>query len=275
MKVQLENKIMSSFLQFVDNEIVNKGEAFTNHGSNFYPVQNLYNGYYTYAAPFKQLVADASIPDATIMNQVYVDGSPVSVGAGDFVGISHYDGQVYFSSDQGSSTISGDYAVKDFNIYLTNDPEEKILFEDKYHIDPRTTQTVSGLAPDVQTYPAIYLKNNGGDHIPFAFGGIDNNRIDIRAIVLADSSFKLDAACAILKNTHRSDVDIIEDLPFNAMNAYTGVNYNYSTLAAGQGGPKIWEVFVSKNVTRGQALNPGVFTAFVDFQLQYIWNPRA
>ena len=95
---------------------------------------------------------------------------------------------------------------------------------------------------------------------------------------MADSSFKLDAACAILKNTHRAHVPIIEDLPFNAMNAYTGVSYNYSTLITGvsdQQAPIIWDVVVSKNVTRGQGLNPGVFTAFIDFQLQYIWNPRA
>ena len=33
MKVQFENKVMSSFLQFVDNKIVDKGEAYTNHSS--------------------------------------------------------------------------------------------------------------------------------------------------------------------------------------------------------------------------------------------------
>ena len=277
MKVQFENKVMSSFLQFVDNKIVDKGDAFTNHGSNFYSVQNLYNGYYTYAAPFKQFVADASIGDATIMDQVRIDGLVAAPGSNDFVGINHYEGQVYFSSDQGDNVISGNYAVKDFNVYLTNDPEEKILFEDKYHINPKTTETISGLDPETQTYPSIYIKNNGGVNVPFAFRGIDNNKMDIRAIVLADSSFKLDAVCGILKNTTKTHVPLVEDLPFNAMNAYTGVSYNYTSLsndATGQN-PIIWDVFVSKNVTRGQGLSPGVFTAFVDFQLHYIWNPRA
>ena len=277
MKVQFENKVMSSLLQFVDNKIVDKGEAYTNHSSYFYPVQNLYNGYYTYAAPFKQFVADSSISSATVMNQVYVDGSAVTVGTDNFVGINHYEGQVYFDADQGTKTISGDYAVKDFNIYLTNDPEEKVLFEEKYHIKPKTTEIMSGIAPETQTYPAVYIKNNGGDNIPFALGGLDNNRIDVRAVVLADSSFKLDAVCGILKNTHKTYVPLVEDLPFNAMNAYTGVNYNYTELAAlatGQN-PIIWDVFVSKNITRGEGLNPGVFAAFVDFQLQYLWNPRA
>jgi len=277
MKVQFENKVMSSFLQFIDNKIVSEGDAYTNHGSNFYPVQNLYNGYYTYAAPYKQFVADSSVGGATVMNQIRIDGLVSAPGSNDFVGINHYEGQVYFSSDKSANTISGSYAVKDFNVYLTNDTEEKILFEDKYHITPRTTQSVSGLAPETQTYPAIYLKNNGGENTPFALGGIDNNKMDIRAIVLADSSFKLDAVCGILKNTTKTYVPLVEDLPFNAMNAYTGVSYNYSTLSSAATGanPMIWDAFVSKNVTRGQGLNPGVFTAFVDFQLHHYWNPRA
>lgn len=272
MKVQTDNLIMSSFLQFVDNKVCTKGEAFTNHQGNFYPVQNLYNGYYTYAAPFKQMVSDVSVPGATVMNQVYVNGSVVSVGNGDFVGVNHYEGQVYFSSDQGANAISGNYAVKDFNVYLTNDPEENILFEEKYHINPRTTQVISGLAPNEQTYPAIYIKNNGGKQVPFAFGGVDNNKLEIRTVVLSDSSFKLDAVCGILKDSINKYVPIIDDLPYNAMNAYTGTNYNYTGLSATATGqnPLIWDVHVSKNVTRGQGLNPGIYTAFVDFELHYL-----
>ena len=266
MKVQHENKVMSSFLQFVDHEVCDKGEAFTNHSSLFYPVANIYNGYHTYSSPFKQFVVDTSISNATVMTNVYVDGSPVAVNTNDFEGINHYEGQVYFSSDQGSNVISGSYSAKDFNVYLTSEPEEKILFEEKYYINPKTSQVLSGLAPDTQTYPAIYLKNNGGTNIPFALGGIDNTKVNIRAIILADSAFSLDAVCGILKDTHKKNVPIIESLPFNAMNAYTGSNYNYTGLATGMG-PLIWDVFVSKNVTRGLELSRGVFSAFVDFQL--------
>ena len=125
---------------------------------------------------------------------------------------------------------------------------------------------MSGLAPDTQTYPAVYLKNNGGTNVPFAINGVDNTKMNIRAIVLADSAFSLDAVCGILKETTKKNVPIIENLPFNAMNAYTGVNYNYSNLATGQG-PLIWDVFVSKNVTRGAELSYNVFSAFVDFEL--------
>ena len=71
MKVQFENKIMSSLLLFIDHHLLSKGEAFTNHAGLFYPVTNLYNNYYTYAAPFKQMVNDDGVSNATVMKTVY------------------------------------------------------------------------------------------------------------------------------------------------------------------------------------------------------------
>ena len=275
MRAHYENKVMSSFLQFVDHTVCEKGQAFTNHSSSFYPGANLYNGYYTYAAPFKQFVADVSISGASVMKEVYVDGASTSVGetGSNLEGINHYDGQLYFSADKSSNAISGNYAVKDFNIYLTNEPEERVLFEEKYYINPKTNQTPTGLDASTQTYPAIYIKNVGGQNVPFALGGTDNTQIQIRSIILADSSFALDAVCGILKDTFLMKVPIIESLPFDALNAYNGTDYDYTGLATGHG-PRIWDVHVSKNVARGSDLNPGVFTAFVDFELHDYRNPR-
>ena len=36
MKVQFENKVMSSLLMFVDHKVTQKGDAYTNTKSNFY-----------------------------------------------------------------------------------------------------------------------------------------------------------------------------------------------------------------------------------------------
>ena len=105
MKVQFENKVMSSLLLFVDNAILTKGEAFTNHAGLFYPVENLYNNYYTYAAPFKQLVSDDSIAGATVMKTVYIDGAQTSIGNNGMHGINHFQGQVHFTSNKNSPSI--------------------------------------------------------------------------------------------------------------------------------------------------------------------------
>ena len=97
---------------------------------------------------------------------------------------------------------------------------------------------------------------------------------NVRAVVLSDSAFSLDAACNILKNTARRRLSIVESTPFNAMGALDlntngGNLYNYSNLATGDG-PIIWDVKVSK-LTPGSSDLDGVkadiFSAFVDFEL--------
>ena len=73
MKAQFDNKVMSSLYLWFDHTLLKEGEAFTNYGSKFYPVNNLYQGYYTYGTPFRQFVADSSIDGATILSGVYLD----------------------------------------------------------------------------------------------------------------------------------------------------------------------------------------------------------
>jgi len=268
MKAHYENKVMSSLMLFVDHYLLEKGEAYTNHSSYFYPTTSLYNGYHTYSAPFKQIVSDDSIAGAQVMKNVYVDGTSVPVGNNDLHGINHYKGQVYFTSSQDHAIISGNYSVKDFNVYLTNDPEHKLLFETKYQLAPKFPQQLSGLAPDAQPYPAIFIKNMGGLNQSFAMGGIDDTVTNARLVIIADSSFRLDAACGILKDLKNMNIPVAEDLPFDAMGSYTGLNYNYNTLVTVDG-PQIGEARVSKMTMMGdfEKLNSDVFSAFVDFEL--------
>ena len=46
MKVQFENKVMSSLLLFVDHEVTQQGDAYTNNQSNFFKIDSLFSDYY-------------------------------------------------------------------------------------------------------------------------------------------------------------------------------------------------------------------------------------
>ena len=122
MKAQFENKAMSSFLLYLDNRILTKGEAYTNvSGTSLYSVSNHYNTIHTYAAPYKQLVADTSIPGATIASGVIQDGVFYETGsAADLHSINHYEGQWYFTGTKSSDVLTANYSIKDFNVYLSN-----------------------------------------------------------------------------------------------------------------------------------------------------------
>ena len=283
MKPQFENILMSSMVLWFDHTLIKKGEAFSNYNSEFYPITNIYNGYYTYGAPFKNLIRDESITGTNIISGVYLNNNFITTGQSGLVAINADQGQLYFSSELNNPTISGNYAVKDYGIYLTNENEEKILFETKFNLNPKTTENPTGLPINAQTYPAIYLKNNGGNNTPLAFGGLDSSNINVRAIVISDSIFSMDAVSSIFKDTARTYIPIIQpsEMPFNSLNGLKS-RYNYDLLTTGRAGTAnsvyIKNVYISKNVanrTQYQDLNPDAISAFVDFELEVYRYPRS
>ena len=138
------------------------------------------------------------------------------------------------------------------------------------------------MAPSAQTFPAVFVKNVSSENVPFSFGGTDQTNFNARLVVLADSAYNLDAACSILKDVVKSNVYFIQDeLPYNALGAYTGVAYNYTGLTTGEAGDGntifLNKAYVSKNVaglTAYNKINPQMHSAFVDYELIIARRPR-
>jgi hypothetical protein len=266
---QLDNILLSSAMMWLDNKIMNKAQAFSNVQTKFYPTNNLYNNLITYALPFKQIVADSSIEGADLLSGLYINGQFTNIGQNNLSGINPTQGQAYFTSPvQGE--ISGRYAIKDFNIYLTNKPDEELLFEGKYDIRPKTIQTMTGIAPNAITYPAIFIKNNGTRNIDFTLDGFSDTEIDLRLMILADSSFNLDAVCAILRDLNSHYIPLIEkhESPFNSYGCVNNGYFNYEGLIDGKSLDNkaffIKDINISKIVNFDNKLNPSVFPAVAD-----------
>lgn len=279
MKVNFQNTLTSSFLLYLDNTVLKRGEAYTNVSGNFYPVTGVYNGYYTYAAPYKQIVSDTSISGANQLTGIYLDGTFITPGQSGLVAINHYDGQVIFSSNKNSSTISGNYAIKDYNVYLTDKAEDYLLFTTKIEPKSRKGIPVRGLEINEITYPAIFLRLDSSRNDPFAFGGTDMTKTYYRTIIMSNSMFSLDAVCGILRDSSHNFFNLVDnnDLRLNAMSAYTGLRYNYTGVATGE------STYMSDvNITRVRPvsspdfvnMNPEVYSAFVDFEIESVRNPH-
>ena len=295
MIAQWENKVMSSMLLFLDNQICDKGQAYTNvTDQQAYLIDSNYNQLtwsatnyelQAWALPFKQIIIDESITGATICKTVELsqDGvnysitSPQGAHMGDFNCILHHKGQFLFSDDitaSGFTHAKANCAVKDFNIYISSKFEEDLLINTKYQTHPKINQTLAGLSDETETYPAIFLKNMGGENVPLALGNRTQNvKTKIRAVVMADSAFNLDAVCNILKNTKDLDIPILEanNLPFNSICGYIGVIYDYSIeSAAATEHASIWNVNVTRlnpNSSELRNLHAEVHSAFVDFEV--------
>ena len=280
MKAQYENKVISSSLLWMDHTISSIGSGYSNHDSLFYDVGSQWYGYYAYGLPYKQILSDLSVQpnaptDPRVMTGIYIDGTFTTPGQNDLVDIDYSNGHVYFSSDQAGKALSGDYAVKDFNVYLTNKTDQSLLFETKAEVRPKTSTNPTSLETDTITYPAIFIKNLGGKNEPWAFGGIDETITNVRAIVLADSQFNLDACCSILKDKVRTKIELIEEnnYPFNALGGYKSSVYNYTGLAAASTN-HVWvnDVYVSQfnvdYISEIKNANPDVYSAIVDLDLR-------
>jgi len=297
MQVQLENRVMSSLMLYVDHFVSEKGAAYARHGSAFHQIEENYEDYEVWAAPFKQMVCDDSVTYAIMLSGVYVNGSSSESSpsdgpsSADIAFINPYQGQVFFHADRNITSVSGDYEVKDFNVYLTNENEEELLFETQFDIRPKVTQTPTGLASEKQTFPAIYIKNNGGTNEPFAFGGMDTTSINARMIVLADSAFSLDAVCGILKDRAKDNMPVILEgaMPFNAAGGIRESSYldppnvsyfNYKNLVRDHTEMNFFieNAYVTKISPNRQFyknINKDVFSAFIDFDLETQRYPRA
>ena len=282
MNIQFEHLLKTSFLLWFDHELLEQGSAYTNHNSLFYDVAESYSDKHTYGAPFKNLVADSSIAGATVMSSVFVNSVETTTGNSDFFDINYEDGQVLFDAAQ-TVELSGSYAVKDFSVQLTDQDEEVLLFETKFDITPMVDQTVTGLAPDAITYPAVFIRGDGGQNEPIGFGGIDSTVTYLRAIVFADSEFKRDGVISIFKDTKRKHIGILSESenPFNYYGGLTDGTYNYCNLVSGKTGSSlayIQEVFVSRITNLPERLtkvNPEIFPVFLDFELHVHRQPHA
>jgi len=94
MITQFENKLVSSFILYIDNQVLKKGEAYTVQSVNFNKVDDSFqvNGvdYYTFNSPFDQLVSDISIPSGGFSG-ISINGQNLNLGVSGFYGI-NYDG---------------------------------------------------------------------------------------------------------------------------------------------------------------------------------------
>lgn len=230
MKPSLEAKIISNFMLYVDHQITQKGEAFTNYSSQFYPVESDINGKYAYSAPFKQLVNDTSISGATVLSGLYINGAYNPIGVSGLSFVNHYKGTAYFDHQlQSTDVVSGNYSVKDFSVELSDQPEYHLLFETKYQTNGNNSHPLSGLSPEEKTAPIIYILSKGQDNEPFGFSHMDRGVLSLRCLIIADTEYESVGACSILKNIKTQYLPMLKNLPFDSLGNVTGVNFSYDT----------------------------------------------
>jgi hypothetical protein len=285
MKLQYLHELSASFALFVDHEILEVGEAFTNVTSGaLYPTgDSFFANYPIYQSPSRQWVSDSSIGGANIPSGIVSNGTFIPRGVSG-VQLGYNMGRAFLATGQatGLSTIKCSYAKKDFNVMLTSLSESELLFESANYDDTSVGNLPNGaLQKKDNQVPVIYVRCGNTDSEPFALGGEEDSQTSFTCIILADSAFKLDGAVSILQDSARKVFPLIPSsgIPFNQFgDLKSGISsYDYPNLC------QIYKnnlVFIEKVRTSkldervNKLIGNNIWGALVDFSLSDVRLPR-
>jgi len=282
MKASYLNNLTSSFFLWLDHEILSNGQAFINYTGKLYPATdpNFNTSTSIYGSPFKQWVYDSSVNGAIIPSGIYSNGNFIPRGQSGLA--IHYNyGRVIFNNNiVNNNNLTAAYSLKEFNIYYTDEREEKLLFEKSNTITPRVT-TVTGTLNSIDLpYPCVFFKLKSNENKPFAFGGLDTTENLITCVVLAKDIFSLDSITSILADSARKVFPVFNSdiLPFNYLgDLKSGASFNYTSLCAQNRNNLVYinRVTVSKfDEFTNLFVNKKCMAAIVDFELESIRQPR-
>ena len=282
MKPQYQHELMTSFMLWFDHELLQKGEAYSNQtGKLFYDDDSrLPNSYKAYASSYKQWVTDSSVNGVT--NPV-IPTSFNGSGRSDDIIFDFENGRIIETGGAFGTTevLTGTFAVKDFNVYLTNETEEDLIIENKFKLNSRYLQNPSGVNPYDQMVPAIFLNSEFMQNEAFAFGGEDKTVSIIKAVVLAETPYQLDGVLSIFADSARKTVSKVpfSGHPSTEYGDIKGGSYNYTSLSSTYSSNNpyyIEDVTVSKFSDRAQNKIPGdLKVGFIDFEVSTYRFPRS
>lgn len=279
MKVQLENLVLSSFYLWLNNFLSTKGEAFVNHGSQFYKINENINGLFAYAIPYGQMVSDTSVTGANVPTGLYINNVYTPIGSGGLIDINYDRGVALFSSEI-SGQISGNYGIKDFNIYTSEVSEQELLFEQSFNLRPKTNQTIRGIELNENSFPCIYIVNKTVGNEPFAMGGVVMKVFNFSLFVFSDSKFQADAVASLLTDTYHKYLPIFyeNEMPYNVYGGFSnGVPFNFKTEKSKKVMGSIDSLFIDSvnkvNLSQKinseiRKMNPKVYFSILDFVLK-------
>lgn len=282
---QYHHKLTNSFMLWFDNYLLTKGQAYTNYTGvslEYYADDRLDSSYKAYGSPYKQWVFDSSVDGAIIPSDVTVGNTPsgaynpaITGRAGD-MHIDFDNGRALVKTTNENYQITADFAVKDFNLYFTNETEEDLIVENKYVVNSRLpSPDIGPINPYDQVIPAIFFNTSTFQNKGFAFGGMEETTTTITATVMSEDSYMLDGALSIFADSRNELIPVIpmSEHPFDEFNDLKSGTYNYKDLSNQYNkcnGLYINDVTTSKLTDRARkSLSNDIFVGFIDFEIQH------
>ena len=185
------------------------------------------------------------------------------------------NGRALAAGASSTDTVTGSFAVKDFNIYFTNDTEDDLIIENKYVVNSRVPSgPYTYITPYDDVAPAIFLAASTLENKPFALGGMMDTVVLMKAVVISDDPYKLDGALSIFGDSVNEVIEPIpmSGFPYTELGDLKGDSYNYTGVKEGYAGETPYfvdKVRTSKLSDRARkAVANELYIGFIDFDVQ-------
>lgn len=283
MKPNFGHNATTSFTLWLENFLLDVGEAYKNFETKLYFVEDerMPEGFYRYSSPYKQWVFDqekTSIPVIKGGSGNILDKK--SSKKGYFV--DYQNGGIVFTGDAIGPNLNptAQFSVKDFNIYNTNETEESLIVEQKFENNSRFYFPESGIEPYSMVTPAVFVNSESMQNQPFAFGGEDKTTVYFKCVILTDSLFQLDGILSLFCDAkHRSFPECnFDDHPINEYGDLKNEEYKYKDFWESERANNLFNIDninTSKlNENANQSLSPTLSVGFADFEVSKNRFPR-
>jgi hypothetical protein len=280
---QFQHIASNSFILWFDNYLLKKGQAYSNKTGKFYHYSDdrVDSVYRTFGSPYKQWVTDSSIAGATIPNGVWINNTFTS--RDNSLILDFDNGRALTSGVAASANITGSFAVKDFNVYFTNETEDNLIIDKKFNSNPRYYSAPENyIEPYDYAVPAIFVSSESMQNAPFAFGGEDTTKIMMKAVIFAENSYQLDGVLSIFADSIN---EVVTNIPFtgNPQTEFGDIKngyYSYEDLKNQYRDTR--QIFFLEDVVASKLNDKGKRTVandlhvgFLDFELSQQRYPRA
>ena len=285
MKPTFTHNVINSFFLWFDNFLMTKGDAYKTYTTKLYNYEDprLGGGKVVYGSPYKQWVYDKNITGATIPSGFTINNQFVPTGTSGMK-IDFDNGRIIFNS--GASTnlsITGTYSVKEVNSYITDQPEDNLIIENKFVTNSRFTVSENYIPPYNPVTPCIFASIETAHNTAFAFGGEDETKCIIKVVAFCENLYQLDGVLSIFGDSYNEIFSIIPMTghplgEFNEMKtgAYP-TGYDYKNLSNAYNSQTLFISHVETSKIRDSVikeLNPILHIGFLDFEIKTYRYPR-
>ncbi len=285
MKPTFTHNVINSFFLWFDNFLMTKGDAYKTYTTKLYNYEDLRLGgdKVVYGSPYKQWVYDKNITGATIPSGFTINNQFVSTGTSGMK-IDFDNGRIIFNS--GVSTglnITGTYSVKEISSYITDQPEDNLIIENKFVTNSRFTVSETNILPYNPVTPCIFASIQTAHNTAFAFGGEDETKCIIKVVAFCENLYQLDGVLSVFADSYNEIFSIIPMTghPLGEFNEIkTGAyptGYNYHNVSNSYNSQTLFISHVETSKIRDSVikeLNPILHIGFLDFEIKTYRYPR-